>query len=243
MNLRQLRNNDSLREKLASEYVLGTLRGGARRRFEGWLNEDAALRRAVAEWEDRLHPMAEFARPVQPPAQVWLEIEKRLDLAAAAQPPRRRSFWQGLREDLAFWRGLGMASTAAAAVLATVLLTRLPESGAPAANYVATLADDKTQATMVITGDARRRQLTVRVIGQPAVAPDKSLELWAIPKEGAPRSLGLITADGTVTLPLPENATPENTPVLAISLEPKGGSPSRNAPSGPVLYKGAWVKI
>lgn len=243
MNLRQLRHNDVLREKLASEYVLGTLRGSARRRFEGWLKEDAALRRAVAEWQDRLHPMVEFAPAAEPSPQVWLAIEKQLDLAVPAQPAGRRAFWRGLREDLAFWRGLGMVSTAAAAVLVTVLLARLPESGAPAANYVATLADDKAQTTMVITGDARRRQLTVRVIGQPAVAADKSLELWAIPKEGAPRSLGLVAAGGTVTLPLPENATPENTPVLAISLEPKGGSPNPNAPTGPVLYKGAWVKI
>jgi anti-sigma-K factor RskA len=243
MNLRQLRQNDALREKLASEYVLGTLRGGARRRFEGLLEEDAVLRRAVAEWEDRLHPMAEFARPAQPSPQVWLEIEKHLELGTSSQSAGRRSFWHGLREDLAFWRGLGMVSTAAAAVLATVLLTKLPESGTPAATYVATLADDKAQTAMVITGDARRRQLTVRVIGQPAVAADKSLELWAIPKEGTPRSLGLVAAGGTITLPLPENATPDNTPVLAISLEPKGGSPNRNAPTGPVLYKGAWVKI
>jgi len=236
MNLQQIRNNAALREKLASEYVLGTLRGGARRRFEGWLEEDAALRRTVAEWQDRLTPMAEFAPVARPSPQVWQAIESELKLKP------RRSFWMGLREDLAFWRGLGMASTAAAAVLATVLLTRLPTPEAPIADYVAMLADDKAQPVMLITGDARRRELTVRVLAPPPVAPDKSLELWAVPKEGAPRSLGLVAADGTVTLPLAENATPESAPVLAISLEPKGGSPNRNAPTGPILYKGAWLK-
>jgi len=243
MNLGQLRNNDALREKLASEYVFGTLRGGARRRFEEWLKEDAALRRSVAEWQDRLYPMAEFAPVALPSPQVWQAIEKQLNLQGAAPRSGRRSFWLGLREDLAFWRGLGMASTTVAAILATVLLTRQFEPFVPAATYVATLADDKAQPTMVITGDAKRRQLTVKVIAQPAVAADKSLELWAIPKDGTPRSLGLVAAGDTVTLPLPENTTPENTPVLAISLEPKGGSPNPNAPTGPVLYKGAWVEI
>lgn len=243
MNLQQIRHNDNLREKLASEYVLGTLRGGARRRFEQWLRDDAALGRSVAEWQDRLHPMAEFAPPAQPSPQVWQAIEKELNLQAAGGKRSRRSFWLGLRDDLKFWRGLGMVSTALATILMTVLLTRLPEPGMPTPSYVATLSDNKAQPVAVITGDARRRQLTVKVVTQQAVAADKSLELWAIPKEGAPRSLGLIAADGSVTLPLPENATPQSAPVLAISLEPKGGSPNPDGPTGPVLYKGAWLQI
>jgi anti-sigma-K factor RskA len=247
MNLQQLRQNDRLREQLAAEYVLGTLRGGARRRFERWLQEDFVLKRAVAEWQDRLHPMSEFAPAAQPSAQVWQAIERRTGMntaaAGAAQPSSRRSFWLGLREDLSFWRGLGMVSTALATVLLTVLLTRLPDPAGPVTTYVATLADDKSQPMMVITGDARRRQLTVKVVTQQNVGPDKSLELWAVPKDGAPRSLGLVAANGVVTLPLPDNVTPDSIPLLAISLEPKGGSPNKNAPSGPVIYKGAWLQI
>lgn len=243
MNLRHLHTNTQLRETLVAEYVLGTLRGGARRRFERWMAEDAALRQSVAQWQDRLHPLAEFAPAAQPSPAVWTAIEKQLDLRSVRINQSRKSFWLGLREDLGFWRGLGMASTALATILATVLLTRAPDLAAPAANYVATLADEKAQTVMVITGDARRRQLTVKVVTQQQVAADKSLELWAVPREGAPRSLGLVVANGTAVLPLPENATPESVPVLAISLEPKGGSPNPNAPSGPVIYKGAWLRI
>jgi anti-sigma-K factor RskA len=238
MNLRQVRENDRLREKLASEYALGTLRGGARRRFEAWMREDTVVRRSVAEWQDKLYPMAEFAPAVQPSPQVWNAIEQQLNLR-----PSRRAFWLDLREDLSFWRGLGLVSTTVALILVSVLLTRLPEPGAPVTSYVATLTNEQSQPVVVITGDAKRRQLTVKVVAKQDIAPDKSLELWAVPKQGAPRSLGLVAANGSVTLPLPENATPETVPVLAISLEPKGGSPNPNAPSGPVIYKGPWLAI
>ncbi|MBI1891907.1 MAG: anti-sigma factor [Burkholderiales bacterium] len=233
-----IRHNEPLREKLAAEYVLGTLKGSARRRFEHWLKNDAALRRAVAEWQDRLHPMAEFAPAVQPPPAVWRAIEQHLDLAHP-----QKSFWSRLRENLSFWRGLGLTSTAIATVLVVVLLTREPTVVAPAATYIATLADDKAQPAMIITGDAKRRQLVIKVIAPQNLATDKSLELWAVPKQGSPRSLGLVANRGVITLPLPENATPESIPLLAVSLEPKGGSPNRNAPTGPILFKGAWVQI
>lgn len=237
MNPQQIRRNEALCEKLAAEYVLGTLRGGARRRFETWLREDAALRRTIAQWQDRLHPMAELAPAAQPSSQVWQAIEHQLNL----RPKGARAFWLALREDLGFWRGLGMASTAAAVILATVLVTRLPDGDAP--SYVATLADEKAQAVMVVTGDATRGRLTVKVVTPQPLAAGKSLELWALPKEGAPRSLGLVAADGTVILPLPENATPQSVPALAISLEPQGGSPDPSGPSGPVLFKGAWLQL
>ncbi|WP_334186462.1 anti-sigma factor [Noviherbaspirillum sp.] len=243
MNLQNLKRNDKLLEQLAGEYVLGTLRGGARRRFERWLRDDVIVKRAVAEWQDRLHPMAEFAPSAQPSPQVWQAIEKQLKLAPAPVRQDRRSFWLGLREDLSFWRGLGMASTALATILVTVMLTRQPEPAMQTMSFVATLSDEKAQPVMVVTGDAKRRQMTVKVVMPQNIAADRSLELWAVPKQGAPRSLGLVANNGTVVLPMPEDATPESIPVLAISLEPKGGSPNPNAPSGPVIFKGAWVQI
>ncbi len=235
-----IRHNQALQEKLAAEYVLGTLKGRARRRFETWLRDDANLRRTVAQWQEHLQPMAEFAPAVQPSPQVWRAIERKLDLRGMNQ---RRSFWLGLREDLSFWRGLGLVSTTLATILVAVLLARQPDLALPQTSYVATLADDKAQTAFVVTGDARQRQLIVKVVSPQAVAADKSLQLWAVPQDGAPRSLGLIGESGRITLPLPENATPQSIPLLAISLEPKGGSPNPNGPTGPILFKGAWLQI
>ncbi|MFC3108584.1 anti-sigma factor domain-containing protein [Undibacterium arcticum] len=236
-------DNDSLLEQLAAEYVLGTLKGGARRRLETAMQDNPLLRRAVAEWQDRLHPLAELAPGAQPSPQVWRHLEQQLNLQHLAAVQRKRAFWLSLHNDLSFWRGLGMASTALATILVTVLLTRQLEPITPITSYVATLADDKAQPAMIIIGDAKRRQLTVKVLTAQAIAADKSLELWAVPKDGAPRSLGLVAANGTVTLPLPDNATPHTIALLAITLEPKGGSPNPNRPSGPIVFKGAWVQL
>lgn len=244
MSIRQnVRHNARLREMLAAEYALGTLKGGARRRLESWLDEDAALRFAITEWQDRLNPMSEFAVQAHPSPEVWRAISKEIDLQKTDQQ-NRTSFWLNLREDLSFWRGLGMASTALATILIAVLLTKQPEVTPPSApTYVAMLADDHAQAIALVTGDASHKKLVIKLVKQQVVAADKSLELWAVPKEGPPRSLGLIASDGSITLPLPEGTTPESIPLLAVTLEPKGGSPNPNGPSGPIVFKGAWLNI
>ncbi|ATQ73313.1 hypothetical protein CR152_01420 [Massilia violaceinigra] len=232
-----IRHNIVLRQKLAAEYVLGTLRGGARRRFEGWLHQDADLRNITAQWQQRLAPMAEFAGDVQPPKSVWSGIERRLKLKPSAAAGWR--FW--LNENLAFWRSLGMVSTAMAALLLVVVLTNRPVD-APVISYVATLSDDKAQTAMVLTADRKHRALDARVVGGDLVAADKSLHLWAVPKSGKPRSLGVL-ADNRGKFALPDNAISDDVAVLAVTLEPKGGSPDPNGPTGPIVYKGHWVRL
>jgi len=229
-----IRGNDTLRQKLASEYVLGTLKGGARRRFEGWLHNDADLRNITAEWRQRLEPMAEFATPVAPPKRVWKQIEQRLHLAP-------QGGWALWRDSLSFWRSLGMASSAIAALLVIVVATRLLE--APQINYVASLTDEKAQTALLLTADSRHGALEVRMVGNAPVPSDKDLELWAVPKSGNPRSLGLLADKGSVKLALNQRAIGNDVALLAVTLEPKGGSPNPDGPTGPILYKGNWVKI
>ncbi|NRR30001.1 anti-sigma factor [Oxalobacteraceae bacterium] len=230
------RDNAALRDKLAAEYALGTLKGGARRRFEGLLHNDAALRRLTAEWQDRLVPMAEFAGTQTPPRQLWKRIEQRLGLQPAAPA------WQFWRNDsLNFWRGLGAMSSALAMLLVVVLLNRAPE--APSIDYVASLSDDKAQTALLLTADRRHGALQVQLVSTAPVAADKTLQLWVVPKQGNPRSLGVLPASASVRLALNEGALSSDVALLAVSLEPKGGSPDPNGPTGPILYKGNWVRM
>src|SRR5688572_8104937 len=108
------RDKPELQDKLAAEYVLGTLRGGARLRFQAWLREDAALRGAVAEWEQRLIPMANAVPEISPPRRVWRNIQSRI----APDGETKAGWW----ESLAFWRGWGLLVTGfAAALMITVI--------------------------------------------------------------------------------------------------------------------------
>jgi anti-sigma-K factor RskA len=231
-----IRNNLVLRQKLAAEYVLGTLRGGARRRFEGWLHNDADLRNITAEWQQRLSPMSEFAGAVVPPKSVWTGIERRLNLKAKSS-----GTWAWLNENIGFWRNLGLVSTGLAAMLMVIVLTNRPVD-TPNIAYVATLMDEKSETAMLLTADQQHRTLEARVVTSAQIAADKSLHLWAVPKAGKPRSLGVL-ADNRDSFKLGDNAIGDDIAVLAVTLEPKGGSPDPNGPTGPILYKGHWVKL
>ena len=247
MNVQTVMANHRLQHQLAAQYVLGTLRGGARRRFESWLQTEAGLRHLVRQWESHLLPMAEMAPAVAPSPQVWEHIRQRIGLEHVKQEvtPDRWRFWHDLRQDLAFWRGLGLVSTAAVMILLSVLLSTLERepTGPVSGHYVATLTDDKAQAIALITGDKQRGELVVRMVSAQTIRPDQSLELWSISKEGKVHSLGLIASVGQATLRMPDHMRTQEQALLAISLEPKGGSSNPEKPSGPILFKGQWLLI
>ena len=111
----------------------------------------------------------------------------------------------------------------------------------PEIQYVAVLADDKAAASMLVTFDPKHSMLTLKRVGGFQEAADKSLQLWALPPTGGPRSLGVLGTEPMVKLTAAEGHVKE-APVLAISLEPKGGVPGAGGPTGPVLFKGAVLQ-
>ena len=213
-----------LPDRLAAEYVLGTLNGGARRRFDALLPAHPALRQAVAGWEKRLLPMALKAEPVQPAAAVWTSIEGKLGWTVSASTPAsnfRVRFWQ--------------AFAALATVAAVVMGTRTPTLPPAEAPMIVVLHATKGSETLVAGLSPDRQQLTIQPLQKVSLTPDQSLELWALKKDGPPASLGVIASDKLTALS--KKTLPKDTKGLAVSLEPLGGSPT-GAPTGPVLFVG-----
>lgn len=69
--------------ELAGQYVLGTLQGRARRRFETLMAQRPDVADRVADWESRLHRMAQALPPLAPAPAVWDRLAARAGLPVA----------------------------------------------------------------------------------------------------------------------------------------------------------------
>jgi len=79
----KLTAHPELLELLAASHALGTLRGGARRRFETLAREQAPVRAAALVWQGRLASMTELQSPVVPDPAVWTRIRNMIDAEQA----------------------------------------------------------------------------------------------------------------------------------------------------------------
>ena len=256
-----IHKNPGLMEQLAASYALGTLRGGARRRFETLARDNATLRAAALIWQSRLASVAELQPEVAPSPAVWKRIENLVNAEKQAQamqvarrvPVALAPAGGGWWSSLSLWRGAS-AVGAFATVLAVVtglnftnqlsgqvqqLSARL--SATPAIEYVAVLADDKANASILVTFDPNTQKLMLKRVGDFREQPDKSLELWALPPGAPAKSLGVMSGDAVVQLTA-AGSDIRRSPVLAITLEPKGGVPPGTAATGPILFKGALIR-
>jgi anti-sigma-K factor RskA len=233
-------DDPQLRDKLAAEYVLGTLRGQARARFQSLMRYDGALRSVVKDWESRLTPLARAGTDIAPPERVWQALSERL-----AGEPRRPRWW----ESLALWRGL--AATGAAFALVLAIVTGVSPEAEPPMAMIAVMNDTQGRPAMTVSWPSMqavrdRPFLRIRVIQEhPVMAPGTEWELWMLPSgEGSPVSLGLITTDVDQVMELkPELAARiEGAWGIAMTVEPKGGSPT-GKPTGPMVMKGPCVKL
>lgn len=224
-----------LADRVAADYVVGTLRGAARRRVEQLLPAHPVLREAVKRWEAGLMPLTASVAPQKPSPAVWQRIVSRIGGAPV------------VLADTPWWSNLSLLRTLSfLSVVAVVGLSAWLSNPPPAQPPIIVVLNSTTPTDTLpvgttvppaiiasISGDGKA--VVTRTLVDVSVKTDRTLELWAIPGSGSPRSLGLIAASGASVVK--QRKLPPGTAALAVSLEPAGGS-TTGVPTGPVLYVG-----
>ncbi len=225
----QSKGGRSRDEVLAGEYVLGVLSLEDRQKVERRMRSDRPFAAIVSRWEQNLSAFNEEYEASLPSASTLPAIERRLFGERPARP--------GLWHSLLFWRWFAFVSLAFAAFVAFFNsdFVREPVRGKP---LVADLAAQNGTINLVASFDAAsgRLRLTPVAAGKPE---EKSLELWLIRGSEPPEALGVLpqTGEGEIAVAPNLRGRIDEGAVLAVSVEPYGGSPS-GKPTGPVIASG-----
>lgn len=235
-----------LRDQLAGEYVLGTLRGPARRRFERWLREHPVLRERVQAWEHKLVPMAAALPPRPAPANTWDGLEARLFGAPATVT--RRGSW-AVRVATA-WAAVATLSLATVAGMVWLTPERLvsPDTLAQRtqkvpASYVAVLSDAQGQPALVVSAARHANVLELKALRPGEAPPGTRYALWAHTEGGRAFLLGRIDLQARDRIVMTGSAeqTLSKVATLSITAEPAQVEPLR--PTQVALWAGPCVKV
>lgn len=218
----------ALRRALAADYAIGLMPATARRRFEGLLLDDPGLRAELAQWQHALVGLTSTLAPEPVPERVWHSILARIE-PQRLHVPEKPPFWSWMRV-------AAIACTLLVASIVGVIYNR------DQPDFNATLVASNQQPALTV--QAFEHYLKVEPVAVASVESGRSLELWAIPANGVPVSLGVIADDGKGRVELSEQqrALLGTQTTMAISLEPAGGSPI-GKPTGPVLYQGKLAAL
>jgi len=206
---------------LAAEYVLGTLRGRARRRFESWRARIPLVDERCRFWEENLMHLLKGLRPIRPPPHVWQGIRARLNLSRTERKQRGRPWAIA-------------ASLLLVVGLSALLYWRTTEPGKLTA--VATIAAPAGAQLWEVDVYRDTGRVIMRTGRLPPHAADRDFELWALPAGGKPVSLGVMPLRGTTqrTLTDVQRQALANSAQVAVTVEQLGGSPTGAPTSTPV---------
>lgn len=221
-----------------AEFVLGLLDDAAHTEMAARIAREPALARKLAFWQQKLSGLdVEFAE-ITPPAHILPAIETRLFGRPAA---RGNGFWQSLM----LWRTLA-AGALAVAVLAigmSLYPALLTTTGPQPAQMVASLATKDMGVSFLATYDQKTGTVRLTRTGGEDIL-DRNYELWFINAKTAPVSLGVVPyqTNAAIALTKADRARMGPGTVLAVTLEPKGGSPT-GKPTGPLLAAGPLTAV
>ena len=223
---------------LAAELALGVLEGDALATAKRRLLTDPDFADQVEDWRDRLAAIGLDAPDAIPSEDLWALIEARID--RAGEPPVADFV---PRRQLRRWQIGTVAASAAAVVFAVLLVIPRPTIVDPPVQIVAQpaivaqLRGEGEGPLVAARYDPATAQL--RLVAQDMDEDPRVPELWIIPADGIPRSLGVIQPAGDTQLVVAEGhrAMLHDGATLAITMEPRATAPHA-APTGPRVAAG-----
>jgi anti-sigma-K factor RskA len=224
---------------LAAEYVVGTLPAAERQAVSNRIDTEQPFARRVNDWVRRLSALDSAYAEVEAPAGVKAAVDRRLFPSTGNSATQGAGLWSSL----AFWRGLATASLAALVIAVGANYVRQPVTPGPQPQLVASLAADGSAVHFLAVYNPQ-----TGTVGLSHVAGDrgtgKDFELWMIEGQNVPVSMGVIPVGASTHLTVDETSRAKLAAgaVLAISLEPTGGSPT-GQPTGPVVAAGDLKSI
>ena len=228
-------------DALAAEYVLGTLSRAERATAEGRRESDPVFEQAVQAWERRLGPLAEVVAPIAPPPGLYNKIRAQIGLSSHVVSLKARE--QAIVRRANRWRSATVGMTAIAASLAGVVGWQDYQRRQMPTQYVAVLQAGESLPGFLLTVDTQTNMFVISAMQKPT-EPEKSFQLWLVHNDmPGPKSLGVFDDSEMDVRPMPGGKDHDMymDATYAVSVEPKGGSPT-GAPTGPVVFSGKLVK-
>ncbi len=228
------------REWLAAEYALGVVTGEALAEATRLNATDNEFREEALLWSGRFATLLDDVEAVDPPTDLLPAILARL--------PRVKIYPRTRPGNVTRWQAATAAMTALAAGLALFIIVRPATVMVPAprletqrpdrAPMIAAISGENSKIVANWDGDRKLIIVPVEVAKTPG---GQAHELWMIPSDGKPRSMGVMS-EGSMVL----DVTPKTADMFAvgttfaISIEPQGGSPT-GQPTGPVIASGKLI--
>ncbi|MBX7497221.1 anti-sigma factor [Qipengyuania sp. 6B39] len=229
-------------EVMAAGLALGLLEGTERAEALRRQLEDPDFASRVNAWQVQTDRWLEDVEPVEAPASALSAIEHQLENRDANQT-LSISNDQGSNN---LWRSWAFTATAASLFLAVGLGLAVTnpmqnqDAPAPAGSALLTqtanVAQIKDEAGVPLLSALYNPSLgTLSLRLADLQQPEYGPELWIIPEDGIPRSLGLMDSERlTVTLSPELRSFLQDGATMAVTIEPREGAP-HDAPTGDIL--------
>ena len=201
-------------DRLAAEYVLGTLHGRARARMQQLLRDDLLLQARVAP--------REAARPWWAR---WFDTRTLGALTAGLMLGLMLTLIGPALQEPAVSDGPDIADS------------QLPQS------YVGVLATADGRTGVIVSSLRQGKVMDVKQVQPVPVAAGHTLYLWAIEANGTTRPIGAVPQGKFVQVPLAQTSEVlfATATELALSIEAETAAPL--LPSGPYVYRGLCGKL